>query len=342
VRAGAGVFFDWLDAQAYEEGTQLDGTHQRIEAILQPGYPDPLAGGFASALPAGRVQFAADLTQPTLEEAIAAVEQTLPGQIRLNTMYVHRRGSNLLRGININTPFAGGQRPDPAAGTITEIQSIARSEVDAISINVNYMQPQRRIFVAANYTFSRSEDDADGPFSLPANSYDLTAERGPSVNNARHRFMSLANLPLKKRFRLGTSFRAQSALPYNITTGRDDNGDTISNDRPAGVTRNTGRGSAQIDLGVRLSWSIGFGESAAPPGGPQVRIMRGDNADPLSGMGMPDGANKYSVEMYVQSYNTLNHLNALNYSGVLGSPFFGQATSAGPARRVEVGIRLGF
>ena len=70
--------------------------------------------------------------------------------------------------------------------------------------------------------------------------------------------------------------------------------------------------------------------------------MRGDNADPLSGMGMPDGANKYSVEMYVQSYNTLNHLNALNYSGVLASPFFGQATSAGPARRVEVGIRLGF
>jgi len=342
VRAGAGIFFDWFDAQAYEQGVQLDGTHQRIEAIQQPGFPDPLGGGFAAALPAGRVQFAADLTQPTLKEAIAAVEQALPGQIRLNTMYVHRRGSNLLRGVNINTPLSGGQRPDPAAGTITEIQSIARSEVDAISFNVNYQQPQRRIFVAANYTFSRSEDDTDGPFSLPANSYDLVAERGPSLNNARHRFMSLANLPLKKRFRLGTSFRAQSALPYNITTGRDDNGDTISNDRPAGVTRNTGRGSAQIDLGVRLSWSVGFGGSAAPPGGPQVRIMRGDNADPLSGMGMADGPQKYSVEMYVQSYNTLNHLNALNYSGVLTSPFLGQATSAGPARRVEIGTRLSF
>ena len=25
--------------------------------------------------------------------------------------------------------------------------------------------------------------------------------------------------------------------PYNITTGRDENGDTVSNDRPAGITR---------------------------------------------------------------------------------------------------------
>src|SRR5882762_3360675 len=46
IRAGAGIFFDWLDAQAYEQGVQLDGTHQQVEAILQPGYPDPLAGGF--------------------------------------------------------------------------------------------------------------------------------------------------------------------------------------------------------------------------------------------------------------------------------------------------------
>src|SRR4029453_1479463 len=45
VRAGGGVFFDWLDAQTYEQGVQLDGTHQRVETIMQPGYPDPTLGG---------------------------------------------------------------------------------------------------------------------------------------------------------------------------------------------------------------------------------------------------------------------------------------------------------
>ena len=62
--------------------------------------------------------------------------------------------------------------------------------------------------------------------------------------------VAYANVPLFKRLALGTSFRVQSALPYNITTGRDDNGDTISNDRPAGVTRNAARAliNAMTDL----------------------------------------------------------------------------------------------
>src|SRR5439155_17358154 len=135
-----------------------------------------------------------------------------------------------------------------------ETDSIASSRLDGLSVNLNYMRPQTRTFVAANYTIARAIDEADSAFSLPADNFNLAAERGPALAVPRHRFMSLINTPLVKRFRLGTSLRMQSALPYNITTGRDDNGDTVSNDRPAGVTRNTGRGRSQIDLGTRLSW----------------------------------------------------------------------------------------
>jgi hypothetical protein len=117
----------------------------------------------------------------------------------------------------------------------------------------------------------------------------------------------------------------------------------VSNDRPAGVTRNTGIGSTQIDLGLRLSWSVAFGGAAPPPAGPQVRLVRGDSADPLSGMGGMEGAGKrYALELYVQAYNALNHFNAMNFSGVVGSPFFGQPTAAGAPRRIEVGGRMGF
>ena len=343
IRGGGGIFFDWLEAQTYMQGVQLDGTHQQIDTILQPGYPNPVLGGQAVALPAGRVQFAANLQQPRLAEAIAAVEQTFPGDVRVNTMFIRRRGSNLLRGVNINAPIGNGQRPDPAAGTITEIQSVAGSAFDAISVNLNYARMQSRLFVAANYTFGRSLDDTDSVFSLPADNYNLAAERGPALGFARHRFMSMANLPLKKRFRLGTSLRMTSGTPYNITTGRDDNGDTVSNDRPAGVTRNTALGTAQIDLGLRLSWGIAFGGAAPAPAGPQVRVVRGDSADPLGSMGGGDnGGKRYAIELYAQAYNALNHFNASNFSGVVGSPFFGTATSAAPARRVELGARLNF
>jgi len=329
IRGGGGVFYDWLDAQAYEQGVQLDGTHQQIETILQPGYPDSTLGGRALILPAGRVQFAADLKQPQLLEAIADIEHTLPGEMRLNAMYICRRGSNLLRGVNVNAPLANGLRPDPASGTVTEIRSVARSQVDALSLNLNDARPQQHLFVGAGYTFGRSIDEADNAFGLPADNDNLAAERGPALGSPRHRFMSMANLPLKKRFRLGTSLRAQSGLPYNITTGRDDNADTVSNDRPAGVTRNTGRGRAQMDLGLRLSWGVAFGG----PAGPQIRVVRGDTADPLGSTGGVEGRNtRYTLELYAQAYNALNHVNALNFSGVLTSPFFGQPTSAAARR----------
>jgi Carboxypeptidase regulatory-like domain len=342
IRGGGGIFFDWFDAHAYEQGVQLDGAHQQIETIVQPGYPN-LLGGRAVTLPPGRVQFASNLAQPRLAEAIAAVEQTLPGEVRFNTMFIRRRGSNQLRGVNINAPLANGLRPDPACGTVTEIQSVASTLFDAISLSLNYQRPQRRVFMAANYMFGRSIDETDSPFGLPADNYDLAAERGPALGFSRHRFMSVANLPLKKRFRLGTSLRVQSAAPYNITTGRDDNGDTASNDRPSGLTRNAALGAAQVDLGLRLSWGLAFGPAAAAPGGPQVRIVRGDNADPLGSISGADGGGKrYAVELYAQAYNALNHFNALNFSGVVGSPFFGQPTSAAAPRRIELGARLQF
>jgi hypothetical protein len=344
VRAGAGIFFDWFDAQNYEQAVQLDGTHQQIQTIVQPGYPDPAMGGRAVALPSGRVEIASELNQPELREAMAGVEQALAGSVRVQAMYIHRSGVNLLRGVNVNAPLGNGQRPDPLSGPVTEIQSVASSEVNALSLNLNFAKPERRLFVAANYTLSRSVNDSDGTFSLPADSYDLAAERGPALNTPRHRFMSLINTPLVNRFRLGTSLRVQSALPYNITTGRDENGDTVSNDRPAGVTRNTGRGRAQVDLGARLSWSVAFG---APTAGsmqaPQIRIVRGDGADPLGAMGgMNDPNKRYGVEFFAQAYNLLNHMNATSFSGVLTSPFFGQPTSAAPPRRVEVGARVSF
>jgi hypothetical protein len=344
VRAGGGIFFDWFDALNYQQAIQLDGAHQQIETIVQPGYPDPSLGSRAIVLPNGRVQLTPDLDQPRLFETTAGLEQQLPGAARLNVMYIRRRGSNELRGVNVNVPVAG-VRPDPSAGTVTEIRSTAESSFDGLSFNFNYMNPQRRFFVAANYMLSRSINETDSPFSLAADANNLAGERGPALQHARHRFMSFANLPLfRRRLSFGTSMRVQSALPYNITTGRDDNGDTISNDRPAGVTRNSGRGSALVDLSTRLAWKIGFGgPPAAGPGGPQIRILRGGgDSNPLGDMPSGDNTKRYGIELYAQAFNLLNHTNATSFSGVMASPFFGRATAAAAARRVEVGARLTF
>ncbi len=345
VRGGAGFFFDWFDAQLYEQAVQLDGSHQQIQTVVQPGYPNPLLGGDAVALPNGRVQIADNIDQPVLKEANIAIEQQLPHGLRVNTMYIRRRGANALRGVNLNAPRADGTRPDPTAGTITDIQSTAASSFDALNVSVNLMNADRRIFVALNYQLSRSMNDTDSPISVAADASNLAAEHGPALFDARHRLMGFTNFPLfTKRLTMGWSYRVQSPLPYNITTGKDDNGDTISNDRPAGVTRNTARGTTTVDIGSRVSWKIGLGSAPAPASaGPQVRIVRaGSDANVLGDMATGDANKRYAIELYAQVFNLLNHTNAINFSGVLTSPFFGQATSAAPPRRVEIGARLSF
>jgi hypothetical protein len=342
VRGGAGLFFDWLDAENHLAAEQLDGTHQQVETFIAPTYPALPSGAGTVRLSNGRIQFAPDLEQPLLREMNVGVEQAVGG-IRLNAMAIHRRGSRELRGVDVNAP-AGGVRPDPLSGPITEVRSIGSSGFDALSINLNVMRPERRIFLAANYMLSRSFNDADSPFSLPADSLNLPAERGPALDDARHRAMGFASFPVFRSISAGVSFTARSALPYDITTGHDDNGDSISSDRPAGTSRNAGRGRAQFDASARLAWRVGFGGAATQgPGGPQVRIVRrGADSNPLGDTPAGGIDSRYTFEIYAQLFNAFNHVNAQTFSGVMTSPFFGQPVSASAPRRIELGARLTF
>lgn len=53
-------------------------------------------------------------------------------------------------------------------------------------------------------------------------------------------------------------YTADSPLPYTLTTGRDDNLDTVFNDRPGGIPRNSLRGTwnQQIDVGGSCFFSL--------------------------------------------------------------------------------------
>jgi hypothetical protein len=148
-----------------------------------------------------------------------------------------------------------------------------------------------------------------------------------------------------KGFSISAIVNATSALPYNITTGFDNNGDTVINDRPAGVGRNSARGAGRLEVGSRLSWTRDFGpEQKQTAGGPQIRMVRlgggSEGAAPPS-MSMP-GTKRFRLELYAQAFNLFNHANLGAFSGVQTSPFFGHATSAQLPRRLEVGTRFNF
>jgi hypothetical protein len=63
--------------------------------------------------------------------------------------------------------------------------------------------------------------------------------------------------------------------------------------------------------------------------GPQIMVMEGGNQ-------------KYRLDLYVNIQNAFNHVNYNAFIGNQQSSFFGTPTSAGPARRIEIGASFGF
>ena len=344
-RSGAGVFYDWFGADSFEQTLRVDGVRQTDSVIRNPCFPDPTSCGTQIVLPPSRLQSDPLLNLPYVAQVSFGVQRQLAKFSQLFANYFHQRGVNQLRGHNINAPLPGGGRPDPDIGNITQVESTARSTVDGLNINLNFQQPEKHFFAAVGYFLSRIRNESDGPFGLPANNFDLGAERGPGAGDIRHRVFGMLNTNLAKGFRLGATFNVSSAAPYNITTGFDDNGDSVSNDRPKGVTRNSARGAAQFNLSARLSWAFGWGKpKTSGVSHARAVVIRGrDDGDMLGSMPIAGVAGKrWRTEIYLQAYNILNHTNLINFTGVETSPFFGHATAALPARRIESGLRFSF
>ena len=51
---------------------------------------------------------------------------------------------------------------------------------------------------------------------------------------------------------------------------------------------------------------------------------------------------RFTMEIFAQASNVLNHVTRTGYTGNLSSPFFGQPTSVGAPREVNVGLRFNF
>lgn len=130
-------------------------------------------------------------------------------------------------------------------------------------------------------------------------------------------------------------------MPYTITTGFDENGDTVFNDRPSGIGRNSERGVWQKQVDMSLGWTIGLvkrkdGKSGTP------RMVVLTSAEASSGDIGIDTKHKYSLKLYTTAFNIFNQTNYTNYVGVETSPFFRQPIAADNPRRIEFGLRFSF
>jgi hypothetical protein len=319
LRGGAGIFYDRTGAGPMGDRLRFDGRRLRQVNITDPGYPDPFtSGGTLLAQPVSIVRFAPDLRSPYTFQFSIGAERQLNKSLTATATYINIRGIKQFRSRDINAPFPPYvERPDPTIGVLRQVESSAQLQTHSLELMMRG-RISRFFTGTVQYNLGRAYNNTGGINSRPANSYDLTGEWSRADFDERHRFNLLGTITAGEWFNLGMTLALTSGRPYSLTTGRDDNRDSLANDRPGGVPRNSLQGPGAATLDLRWAKEFRLKETKKKEDeGPAITVA-------------------------VAAFNVLNRTNYVGFVGNLSSPFFGLPVASRPARRTQLTVGFQF
>ena len=362
-RGGVGFFYNRFTEDVTLQTTRFNGANQQQFLVEDPAILDlfPLVPPIdlldTFSQPQVRRVIDDDLTTLQFFRAMFTVERTLPKNVKLSVTYFHTRVRHAQRIVNINAPLGGtfipgipgsGEHPlGDAAGNILEYQSNGRSVGNSINVNLN--GTLKKINFWGGYSLSKSRGTDSGQSGSPFDAYDYSNEfsRTPFGALSFTYFGGSYTAPLGLTFNLFGV--ASSGQPFNITTGRDTNGDTYFSERPAFATdlnepgvvvtpfgafdptpspgqtiipRNFGRGPGFSSVSLNIGKSFKFGRAiepkAPPPGAPRTT----DASAPQTPPKPPPVQRPYTLALSLNVNNIFNRTNPGSLVGNMASPYF--------------------
>ena len=377
IRGGMGIFYNRIQEGLVLDARRFNGFNQRQFVVTDPAvlnsFPVPplISALDAFAQPQTRRLLGLNLAPPLSLRASFTVERQLPHGMRLTLGYSHSHTLRSGRTVNINAPLAGtfnpavptsGVRPmGPAAGNILESQSSGRSVNDSLNVNLN--GNTKRFNFGVSYSFGKSRSTDGGTSGSSFNPYDFSNEWGRAGFDARHFLWASAGYQARHGFSLNGFIVANTGRPFNLTTGRDTNGDTFFSERPAFATdlskpgvvvtplgafdpnpapgqriipRNLGQGPGFVSLNIGASKTIRFGPAIAPksppPAGAGNVVTTSGNVVTTTASApkkpeKPVVQRPYQLSFSIFASNALNHANKGNPVGNMASPSFLKSTT---------------
>ena len=317
IRAGYGWFYDRFDYTYILQAMRQNGVTQKEYIVDNPTdglTPPPLTG--ATITPTV-YQVDAHLQAPLTMEAAVGVDRQIARNTTVSVTYVNSRGVHALLSDNVNAPSpTTGLRPNGTNENIYQYESggVFRQN----QLVTNFSVSAHNISVFGFYMLNFAKGDTAGANSFPSDSYDPGKDYGRSAFDVRNRLLIGGNVPLKYGVSFSPMIVANSGTPFNVTSGIDNNGDSIFNDRPAFATDltrvsvvktsmgnfdtdpiagqkivpiNYGTGPSQFSANVRLSKRFAIGPkseggfSSGGPGGPGGPPPGGGPGGPGGGPG---------------------------------------------------------
>jgi hypothetical protein len=223
---------------------RYNGLLLRRYVITDPDYPDPFPPGESiAAQPSSIVQLDPKLGIPYTILFGGGLERQL-WKSTVSLMYAGSRGVGVFRSRDINAPLPPfyEARPDSVLGQVRQIEAAGRLARNALELSWRATSPGSSTAWRST-PLSKTYNNTGGIGYFPANMYDLSGEWGRANFDQRHRCNLLGTLTPGKSFNFGASLSCASALPYTVTTRRDDYHTGLGNARPAGVPRNSLEGA---------------------------------------------------------------------------------------------------
>lgn len=218
-----------------------------------------------------------ELSNPRSQVFTIGAEREVSKGLFVSADYVRQHLSGIDRTVDLNAPApfartAPGQTRSVAAANLTRAILPANGGVRQINVLTNLGEADyhgwqtlltyrghSRLYASVGYTLSKAtntfEPDGNGIAPNESNISQLgEQERGPSVLDQRHRAVIMLSYRLPYGFTAGTLTQLASARPFNATTGVDNNGDGLNNDRPfvngSVISKSAFRGTPTSDVSL--------------------------------------------------------------------------------------------
>lgn len=370
LRAGGRLAYQAFFIGNVETLKRQDGSGHQVETVISnPSYPDAFLNGDGATAVTNRGSIrtrASNLAAPHIFNSGYVLEQELFKGWKLSASFETSRRVHLIRTRNTNAPYPGSPLAPELLGrlnsTVPSVQAAAKDELDrmrpfypfvgniyqfesagnAFSKNMNlrfFLPSSLKLYKLgltgfAQYTLGWTDDNASA-----ANQYDWKSEWARASNDARHRMQGNFNATLPWATSMSFLVFANSGRPYSITTGRDENGDQSTTDRPAGVRRNSATGPGSYNVNMQFTKVIPLKKTEHAHQGDNGNEQGGNKPAPAAGAPRSPASGP-RLNFLVQVNNLLNNTQLRQYSGVLTSPLFGKPTGTMAGRTMTLGLSM--
>ena len=332
LRGGAGLYFDQNHnnvATAMLLNNVLVDRMITVNAnnrLLNPFWPDTTAAKrfLAEALAQNRIPDLSALSGivgatndvdqrlqiPGTMQASGGMAREFRRWLNASADMVYARGFDLYVIRDVNVDPITFQRVNPNYSTVSTFGNRGWNAYKALQLQMNVVpNAQHLLKVAYTLATNRSNTSATLSSGVATNPFDYSEDAGPTDNDVRHNVVMNGSTSLPLGTEISGILSYRSALPYSAVTNAPRPDGKPFNFRPE--PRNARRGDSALSLDLRVAKIV------------KVGVRR-------------------SASAFIEVFNLTNELNYSDYIGTVTSTLFGQATTGGPMRRTQVGLRLDF